>query len=378
MEGNAQAVWSQLMKSEISPLRVVVKALILFVGINCLYAWVNPSLGNVSAYNTLLPGRTRLPFGVAGNPYSVMVNDLDVMFASHVISTPKQPGEYRVIVIGDSSVWGESILAENSISEQWNRLGVACGDRKLQFYNLGYPHPSVIKDLLILDKAMEYEPDMVVWFVTGNTLIPRRFNPLLAANRDRATGILKAHGVTPSEEDELALQAPSLYSKTVVAERSGLARAIKLQVLGLLWKVTGKNDGVSEEIDWLSPDVEASDIYRGWGPKVNIKKKIMFDALRAGHEIANPIPVLVVNEPIYIATGQNSDIRYNYIYPRWAYDQYRAALAVEAQNAGWNYLDMWDAVPTSSFADTGLHPSAAGERLLIERIDPTLRAIACP
>lgn len=366
------------MKSEVSPLRVAIKALILFILINLLYAWVNPSLGTLSVYNTIVPGRTRLPFGEASNLYSVMINDLDVMFASHAISTPKLPGEYRVLVIGDSSVWGESISAENMISEQWNALNGECGDRKLKFYNLGYPNPSVIKDLLILDKAMEYDPDMVVWFVTGNTLIPRRFNPLLAANRERAISVLDTHGVTPSEEDEAALQEPSIFARTLVGERSELARMIKLQVLGLLWKVTGQNDGVLEETGLLSPDVEASDIYRGWGPKVNIKKKIMFDALRAGHEIAKTIPVLLVNEPIYIATGKNTDIRYNYIYPRWAYDQYRETLALEVQKAGWNYLDLWDAVPAENFADTGLHPSAEGERILIENIDPILQAIACP
>jgi len=365
-------------KPEVSPLRVVIKALILFVLINLVYAWVNPSLGKLSVYNAILPGRTRLPFGEASNPYSVMVNDLDVMFASHTISKPKLPGEYRVIVIGDSSVWGESISVENMISEQWNGLNAGCGDTKLKFYNLGYPNPSVIKDLLILDKAMEYDPDMVVWFVTGNTLIPRRFNPLLAANRERAIKILNEHGVTPSDEDQVALDEPPFFARTLVGQRSELARMIKLQVLGLPWKVTGQNDGVSDQIGLLSPDVEANSIYRGWGPKVDIKKKIMFDALRAGHEIAKTIPVLVVNEPIYIATGKNSDIRYNYIYPRWAYDEYRKALALESQKAGWNYLDLWDAVPAEDFADTGLHPSTEGERILIGKIDPTLRAIACP
>ncbi len=366
------------MKPEVSPVRVVIKALILFVLINLLYAWVNPSLGKLSIYNTILPGRPRLPFGEASNPYSVMVNDMDVMFASHVISAPKLPDEYRVVLIGDSSVWGESISVENTISEQWNGLNDECGARKLKFYNLGYPNPSVIKDLLILDKAMEYDPDMVVWLVTGNTLIPRRFNPLLAANRERAVRILDTHAVTPSDEDKATLQEPSFFARTLVGERSELARMIKLQVLGLLWKVTGRNDGVSDETGMLSPDVEANKLYRGWGPKTNLKKMIMFDALRGGHEIAKNIPVLVVNEPIYIATGKNSDIRYNYIYPRWAYDQYREAVALKVQRAGWNYLDLWDAVPAEDFADTGLHPSADGERMLLEKIDPTLRAIACP
>lgn len=366
------------MKAEIHPVRVLGKGLILFVLINILYALIDPSLGQVSAYNTIFPGRTRFPFGVGTNPYSLMVNDLDVMFASHVISAPKMPGEYRVILIGDSSIWGESISIHNTISEQWNRKDDTCGNREIQFYNLGYPHPSVIKDLLILDKAMEYNPDMVVWFVTGNTLIPRRSNPLLTTNRERTINLLDRHGIVPFDEDKLAFKEPSFYQKTLWGERSELARLLKLQGLGLLWSITRQDDRISDETSMLSPDVKASNTYRGWGPTVNLKKKIMFEALSAGHAMAKSIPVLVVNEPIYIATGQNSDIRYNYIYPRWAYDQYREALAAEVQKAGWNYLDLWDAVPVNNFADTGLHPSADGERLMIQKIDPTLRAIACP
>jgi hypothetical protein len=357
---------------------VIIKALILFVILNILFAALNPSPGDISLYNAVLPGRTRFPFGVASNPYSLMVNDLDAMFAAHVISAHKQPGEYRVILIGDSSVWGESISIQNTLSEQWNRLNETCGARKIKFYNLGYPHPSVVKDLLILDKAMEYHPDMVVWFVTANTLIPRRFNPLLEANRERTIKVLDTYGIDPATEKKLALQEPSFYQRTLVGERSDLARLVKLQALGLLWAATGQDDRTANEAEMLSPDVEASDVYRGWGPATNIREKIVFDALRAGHAIARPAPVLIVNEPIYIATGQNSDLRYNYIYPRWAFDQYRQALAMEVQNAGWNYLDLWDAVPAADFADTGLHPSAEGERLLIQKINPTLRAIACP
>jgi hypothetical protein len=44
-------------------IRVVVKALLLFAALDLLVAVANPLplLGRVSAYNTLLPGRLRLP-----------------------------------------------------------------------------------------------------------------------------------------------------------------------------------------------------------------------------------------------------------------------------------------------------------------------------
>jgi hypothetical protein len=105
---------------------------------------------------------------------------------------------------------------------------------------------------------------------------------------------------------------------------------------------------------------------------------MLFNALSAGLSMADPVPVLIVNEPIYIAAGRNSDIRYNDFYPRWAFDQYRERLTAKAEESQWNYLDLWDAVPASFFSDTSLHVSAAGERLLIQQIDPALQKIACP
>ena len=37
--------------------------------------------------------------------------------------------------------------------------------------------------------------------------------------------------------------------------------------------------------------------------------------------------MLLVNEPMLISNGANSEIRYNFFYPRWAYDEYRSMLA---------------------------------------------------
>ncbi len=366
------------MNTEVRPLHVLGKALLLFVLINILFASINPSLGDLSAYNHFIPGRVRFPFGTAADPYVVMVDNLDVMAASHAIAAPKEPGEYRVVLIGDSSVWGEKTAARDSISEQWNALGLECNGRKLKFYNLGYPHPSVIKDLVILDKAMEYQPDMIVWFVTLNTLIPKRLSPFIAENSQRAAKILSEYKIPFSQEEKLALQQPSFFDRTLIGRRSDLARAIKLQALGLLWMATGQDKKTSSKPPALSPNVDSDPAYRGLQPGVELKKKILFSALSAGHSMANSVPILFINEPIYIATGRNSDIRYNDVYPRWAFDQYRALMTAQASESGWNYLDLWDAVPADSFSDTSLHVSAAGERLLIQQIDPALQKIACP
>jgi len=365
------------MKTEIHPLRILVKAFCLFAAVNIIYALVNPPVYEITAYNAIFPGRVRMPFGDGADPHVVMVDDVDVMFASHAVSARKAPGEYRVVLIGDSSVWGENLTAQESLSAQWNAADVRCGERGIKVYNLGYPHPSVIKDLIILDKAMEYDPDLVVWFVTLNTLMPRRLSPFLAANHERALRVLDKYNIPFEQEEALLTNESTFYQRTLLGQRSHLARLIKLQALGVVWVATGTDMSAPTENTAISPDVEDDTRYRGMKPSPDLKELILFNALAAGHDIAGSAPILIVNEPMFVASGANKDVRYNEGYSRWAYDQYRQAIAAEAQNAQWNYLDLWNSIPPEYFSDTPLHLSAPGERLLIEQITPTLRSIAC-
>jgi len=363
------------MNPQFSPLRILIKALCLFVIINILYALVDPPIAKVSGYNVLFPGRTRLPFGIWGDPFTIAVDNVDTMFASHAISASKAPNEFRVILIGDSSVWGEGLGAYEVISEQWNKLNTPCGDKILKAYNLGYPHPSVIKDLVILDKVVEYDPDLIVWFVTLNTLISQRVNPFLVANQGRVAKVLDAYDISFKGGRKLVKKEPDFFEKTLIGQRSSLARQIKLQMLGIIWTATGADTNtLSEEEDIPDFSVGDNPRYQGMQPPDDIKDMLLFSALTAGRDIADPVPLLIVNEPIFISNGA---VRYNIPYPRWAYDQYHEAMTSQIQNAQWNYLDLWNAIPPEYFADAGLHLSASGERLLIEQINPTVRFIAC-
>ena len=365
------------MKSEFSPLRVLVKAFCLFVAINILYALLNPQVSRVSGYNVVFPGRTRLPFGVSGDPYTVTVDDVDAMFASHAISAGKTAKEFRVALIGDSSVWGENLGAYEVISEQWNNLNIQCGEKTVKAYDLGYPHPSVIKDLVIMDKVVEYDPDLIIWFVTLNTLISQRVNPFLITNQERVTEVLDTYDISFKGGRKLIRKEPDFFEKTLIGQRSNLARQIKLQMLGIIWTATGADTNTSADEDLPDFSIGDNPRYQGMQPPDDIKDMLLFSALTAGHGIADPVPVLIVNEPIFVTNNVEKMVRYNLTYPRWAYDQYREAMKSRAQNAQWNYLDLWKAIPPEYFSDAGLHLSAAGERLLIEQINPTVQLIGC-
>jgi len=38
--------------------------------------------------------------------------------------------------------------------------------KQARVYNLGYPTMSLTKDLLILSRALHYQPDLIIWLVT--------------------------------------------------------------------------------------------------------------------------------------------------------------------------------------------------------------------
>src|SRR5689334_1433439 len=113
-------------------LRILIKAIVLFAVFNYAFVLVpNSVLWQFSLYNTLLPGQTRFP----------LENDLNLMFNTHEISgAPGRQNEYKVVVLGDSSVWGFYLDPAETFSSNINAsAGSICGGRSLHLYNLGYP-----------------------------------------------------------------------------------------------------------------------------------------------------------------------------------------------------------------------------------------------
>ena len=83
-----------------------------------------------------------------------------------------------------------------------------------------------------------------------------------------------------------------------------------------------------------------------------------------GIRLAGDTPLLIINEPMLISTGENSEIRYNYYYPREAYDSWHEALLARAETAGWNLLDLWDVLENENFTNSAIHYDAESAGIL--------------
>ncbi len=353
---------------------VLIKASLIFVLFNFAFILThNTPFGKLSLYNSVFPGRERFPFGETRESYNLSLFDLDAMFASHVLTgTTKTSDEYRVFLVGDSSVWGTLLTPEQTLAGQLNAKPVTACGKTVRAYNLGYPTISLTKDLMILDQAKAYEPDMVIWLTTLEAFPEdKQFeSPLVANNAERVRDLIFKYELNASPKDP-ALNYLSQQDQTFVSQRRAVADLIRLQIYGALWASTGVDQIYPNDYERAQTDLVASEDFHGLA---TLSDALAIDVLDAGMHAA-PVPTILVNEPMLISNGLNSDVRYNFFYPRWAYDAYRQQIAALANAQHWHYLDLWDLVPAREFTNSAIHLTPNGETLLADKLAETIQAI---
>jgi len=348
---------------------VLLKGLLLFTVINLFWAFFDPSIGTLSLYNLLLRGRERLPFGEDSSvSYNLSLYDQKAMFASlRLAGTPKALDEFRIFVIGDSSTWGTLLRPQETLAGLLEGAGLITKDgRQVRVYNLGYPTLSLTKDLMILDRAMRYKPDLVLWLVTLESFPRERQlqSPIVANNLDHVSRL--------ADRFDLDLDVPahklSLWDKTIISQRRALADLLRLQLYGVMWSATGIDQSYPADYEKAARDLEEDVSFGNWQPPNLPKDGLAWEVVEAGFQLAGDVPVILINEPILISKGENSDVRYNFYYPRWAYDQYRSSFSETCAANGWNCLDLWDAVSEERFTNSAIHLDPQGEALLAKKI----------
>ena len=361
--------------------RILAKGLILFGIANILFAIVYPLpfIEKLSLYNHLFPGRARLPYGDdPSRSYNLSLYNLEAMFASHQIAGKEKPAdEYRLVLIGDSQTWGYLLEPDQTLSAILNQANLQLPDgKKVKAYNLAYPVMSLTKDLLLLSKALEYQPDMIVWLVTLESFPydKQLFPPLLQHNPQLVRQLIQNLNLKLDPQDQQLIDNHFL-GQTIFGSRRDLANWVRLQILGVLWAATGIDQDIPENYTSRMDDLPADDSFHDLSSPLD-EESLAFDILQSGIEMAGDIPVLILNEPMFISQGLNSDIRYNYYYPRWAYDEYRRLLARRAEVRGWHFLDLWDAIPATEFTNTAVHLTPQGVNVLADRLRTAIIELA--
>jgi hypothetical protein len=364
------------MSPVVRPWRVLAKGVALFLIFEFGFVTLHPSLEWLNVYNSPALKRERFPVSTnAPEDAALDVYNLDAMFASHIVSEPKAANEYRVFILGDSSVWGVGLTPEQTLSGQMNALGLKYGSKNVRVYNLSFPLPSSTKDLMILDKAMAYQPDKIIWLITWFTLIPKsRWDHILIRRN-------------PDEMSKLG-QRFNFLSKNNQGSASSWITPVKNQNQTLFWvlryqlysliNLATRMDQIPGPPEVLPQQLSRDPTFQGMRPPTLNIASVSLDQVQDFYVLAGNVPVLLINEPIEVLTNvPNSNIRYDVDYPRWVYDQYRQYMSAATAQNHWNYLDLWNVFPSRDFTDTPLHLMPADETELARMIAPAVTQ-GCP
>jgi hypothetical protein len=185
----------------------------------------------------------------------------------------------------------------------------ATDGRRVVVYNLGYPVLALTKDLLLLDTALSYDPDLVLWPVTLHSFARgRQFDhPLLQQNTGRVRDLIARYDLALDPFDS-RLVVRTWLDEMLVARRRDLADLLRLQALALAWAATGIDQAIPADIPLRQSDLD--DDEAGSTPRrVLTDNDVTFDVPGGGGARAATFR-RHHHEPIHQQRA-NSAVRYN-------------------------------------------------------------------
>jgi hypothetical protein len=224
---------------------------------------------------------------------------------------------------------------------------------------------------MLLNKAMAYDPDLIIWLFTLESFPANKqlTSPLAENNPAAIQSLFDQIELDPN----LYGYDDSVYSywdSTLFGQRRNLADIIRLQLYGVMWAVTGIDQYYPEDYQEAARDLSDDLTYHDWQEGEMNAEQLSLELLTKGKEIAADVPILYINEPILISQGLNSDIRYNFYYPRWAYDEFRDLLDDFQDDQGISYVDYWNLVASEEFTNTAIHYTPDGVRMFVDELLP--------
>ncbi len=246
-------------------------------------------------------------------------------------------------------------------------------------FTTGLPSMSLTKDLMILEMALDYDPDLIVWPITLESFPEKNqiATPLVANNPHLVLPLLQHLNLSFGEGKDEFVQS-TFWDRTLIGRHRAIFDAIQLQYYGVMWAATGIDQTYPSDYTSAQRDFElGDDQYQGWSKGDALIDHLAFEILDAGAKLADDVPILVINEPILISEGVNSDLRYNFFYPRWAYEQYRDELGQRAKSSACQFLDLWDRVPQDQFTNSAVHLSPEVSQIYFKHIKTALERLIC-
>jgi len=369
-------------------MRIMIKAIVLLLICDVLQIGLNvaSTVERWSIYQSFTPPTARL--GLANQIGDPIWWRLDALLDAHEIAQPKAPDEYRVIFLGDSATFCLYCRSTEAIPQLFTELGATIDGKRVRAYNLAYPGSDWLKDILILKHALKYQPDAIVWLVTakgsGDQPLPQEPDAHLITrlNADELPSLARQYNLDSWETRRYA-DADAWYQRSIWIHGGRYRDWLVLiaRSIGNALIYPGKD--LTQE--YLLPGepvatkpIQAVAEINSSLPGYDRFPNRQWDLLLAGQRMAQEagIPLLIVNEPIYVGSGLNSEVNYNSFYERDLFDRFRAVMTDFTQQHNMTYLDLWNRLPPENFSNTSLHYNLEGNRRVAEEVMKALREIA--
>jgi hypothetical protein len=352
-------------------LRIFAKAIAIIVILN--FAFILTGIDPVAAitrFNTWwLVGHGRLRLAYPSDFENGQI-PIESLLAAHALAyTPKAADEYRVIVLGSSGIMGWGLEDAETFVGQLNARAVWINNKRLVAYNLAYPYPHAARDAIILDAAMQYKPDLVIWIITAaslnnSTKATDENAVFYVINRDRLERLTSNFGLLAWFDARWPAK-PAWQNWIALREQDMLPVWLKTLLYPFFEPDVRKTDRRIGD-DPIPAKARIATGHEGFTPMPNDT----WQFLLLGQDIVNRAgaKLLLVNEPMVIGSGENSNVNYNLSYERALYDSYRDILRDFTAQHNFLYADLWDLIGSQYFTDTPLHADRQGYSILVDGI----------
>lgn len=287
------------------------------------------------------------------------------------------PGEVRIIVLGNSAIFGFPLPAEQSFAARLNARFDAAGTAA-HVFNLAWIFTYFLKDALILDRALAYHPDVIVYAVTladMTHLAPPPFPPLLEFLRENADTVERlAADPPPTLGEPLAAITDSFDDEQL--DRLSARRIAAGTYLRLVLRQQARRLATALGAPPKPPRPKTADPRNYDCAKVTRQNDLFFRDFQtwsllgalADIRARSGQRVLVINWPV---AHEPRDDCYNGRYTNARLAEFNAWLAAETARLELPYLNLSNLLAPSDFLDS-LHVSSAGHQQIADHVAAAL------
>lgn len=305
---------------------------------------------------------------------------LEIMLRQHELCwrAPTTPHELRVALFGSSAVYGLPLPVEETLGGYLNRHFADAGI-PAHLFNLAFVTPYQVRDALLINEALPYEPNVIVYPMTlaeFRHLAPMPY-PTFSRLFDMNNAALQRLAVDPPA----GLEAPvAMYAEAAEKRAEQRHATDQLRDAGLYARLLthAKAEALAARVNAPRPrfksratkgakDYKCSETERTMNSYTNWKDWNVLAYLE-DLQRRRGIRVLVVHWPIaHEPLGNCYSVRYTTA----AVNDFSEWIRSETERRQLAYLDLRDLLPNEGFIDS-LHPTAQGHRQIADRLAPAL------